>query len=123
MPEDSTPTPLAKLIHTLRTEAGLSMYELEQRSGVGRSQLHRLEHGQTTNPGMPQLQKLARALDTDVEELYEAVWQTNQQPLPSMPTYFRSRYALTREQIEQMQSLLDTFDADSPGTQTPEHPA
>lgn len=114
MSESKNINPLAELLRTRRDELGLTLYELEQRSGVPRPHIRRLEQGETINPSMEILNKLANALDLDAEDLYDAHWQTNRQPLPGVSTYFRSRYSLNDRQIAEIERLVDGFDHDDP---------
>ena len=61
------PPSLAELLTRLRLEAGLSLYELSHRSGINRSNLHRMEKGVITDPSRETLNRIAGALGTDPE--------------------------------------------------------
>jgi DNA-binding XRE family transcriptional regulator len=106
-------TPLGELITRLRTEAGLSGSELAKRSGVDKSQLYKIENGFTQSPSSEKLQQIARALDVDVEDLYEALWRTNPESLPSTPTFFRTAHGLSDRQIEQVIQFIDHLPPDT----------
>ncbi len=96
---DTEPTtPLGQLLQRLRTEQGLSLYELANRSGLNRSTLMRWEDGSRKSPTTDALNQLAVALEIDVEELYDAVWTDADAPLPSPAVYFRQKLALTDQQ-------------------------
>lgn len=97
--------PLAERIEELRRAAGLSLYELARRSGVNRSQLTRITQGETRQPATETLNGLARALEIDPEDLYDLASATG--PLPSLPTYFRSKYQLTDEQIAAVERTVN----------------
>ncbi|NQE69695.1 hypothetical protein NG2371_04162 [Nocardia gamkensis] len=88
----SETTPLGVLLKTLREERGLTHYALQERSGIDRSNLRRIESGILAHVKLATLERLADALDVDVEDFYEAHWETTGQPLPSIPTYFRTKH-------------------------------
>ena len=104
--------PLGTLVRRLRQEAGLSMFELAKRSGYDRSNLRRLEEGAINAIAPDTARKLADALDADVEEFYEAIWEADKTYLPSLPTFFRHKYHnLTSEQIAEVEGLVDQMQA------------
>lgn len=57
-----------KRVRLLRERRGLSMRELEQRSGVGRSTISSIETGQHPNPGLDILLRLQYGLGLDTLE-------------------------------------------------------
>ncbi|KSU53333.1 hypothetical protein AS181_22135 [Gordonia sp. SGD-V-85] len=85
------------------------MSQLATRSGYDRSNLRRVEEGKMSlTPETAQ--KLAEALDVDVEVFYDAIWQTSDDPLPSLPVYFRHRYQdLTPEQISEVEAMVNAM--------------
>jgi transcriptional regulator with XRE-family HTH domain len=97
---------LARRLKQLRRAADLSVYELANLAGINRSTLQRIETGINIQPGTDTLNALARALQVDAEELYDALWQAGAQPLPSPATYFRSKYRLNAAQIAQLESQI-----------------
>ena len=105
-----TRTPLALLLEQLRTEAGLSQYALAAKCGFDRSNIRRIEDGSVADITEDKMRVLADALDVDVERFYEAHWLTVRRPLPSLPTYFRSKYKdLTAAQIADVAAIVDTM--------------
>jgi transcriptional regulator with XRE-family HTH domain len=105
--KDEPTTELGKLLKQARTAQGLSLYELATRSGVNRSTLLRIEDGATTQPDVETLNVLARALNLDPEEFYDARWQDTDGPLPSPATYFRSKYSLSDDQLAELESAVE----------------
>lgn len=105
--KDEPKTALGQLLKRSRGEQGLSLYELAVRSGINRSTLLRIEDGATTQPDVETLNVLARALELDPEEFYDARWQDTEQPLPSTATYFRRKYALSDDQLAELQSAVE----------------
>lgn len=97
---------LGAYVQRLRTDAGLTLGQLERRSGVNKSTLMRIENGQ--RPTSSTLNKLARGLGIDPEVLYDAAWDETE-ALPSAAVYFRSKYRLTPEQIAQLQATAEAM--------------
>lgn len=56
-------------IRVLRDEMGISQKELEQRSGVSKTQISRLEAGKQNNPQIETVVALSTALGVSVEKL------------------------------------------------------
>jgi transcriptional regulator with XRE-family HTH domain len=106
MTEQNAPT-LAELLKRLREAAGLSLYELDKRTGINRSTLMRIEDGTTTQPDVDTLNRLARALGVDPEDFYDALWAHTAEPLPSPATYFRRKYALSDEQVAELEAAVE----------------
>lgn len=104
--DEQAPSSLAEVLTRLRTEAGFTMYQLAKRSGVSRGQLSRMESGEARHPASETLQRLARALEVQPEEFYDAAWQDNGGPLPSPAVYFRSKYQLTDTQIAELEASV-----------------
>jgi transcriptional regulator with XRE-family HTH domain len=107
MNEKNNSTPLGSLVAGLRKAAGISTWTLAQRSGIDRSNIRRIESGVVSNITVATMQKLATALDIDVERFYEAHWETTGRTLPSLPTYFRTKYRqLSDHQIGQIEEFV-----------------
>lgn len=64
-----SPKRLKKMIKTLRRAKGLSQGALAARVGVTAAYITMLERGTKTNPSLPTLRKLAKALSVPVTEL------------------------------------------------------
>jgi transcriptional regulator with XRE-family HTH domain len=107
--EQSEATTLGDLLARLREDRGLSLFELGKRTGIHRSTLMRIESGSSAKPDIETLNALARALDTDPEEFYDAIWQDTAEPLPSPSIYLRSKYNLSERQARQAEQILEQF--------------
>lgn len=59
-------------IKELRDQARLTQEELAEKSGVSRAIISSLESGRTTSTTMKTLSKLARALNTSLDQLFYA---------------------------------------------------
>ncbi len=112
MTDNPTPTPLSRLLITLRKQADLSTWVLAQRSGIDRANIRRIESGAAVDVTVGTMHKLADALDVEVERFYEAHWETTGRPLPSLPTYFRTKYKhLDDGQIAEIERFVADLDA------------
>lgn len=107
MPRRKDPPTLATLLPRLREEAGVSLYELSKRSGINRSNLHRLENGVLMDPERATLDRIAKALAVEPELLYDAAWARDPDALPTLPTYFRTKYRMTDEEIAEVQRIVE----------------
>ncbi|MBY0122948.1 helix-turn-helix domain-containing protein [Bacillus sp. S/N-304-OC-R1] len=58
-------------IKRLRIEKGFSINELSEKAGVSKSYLSYIERGIQQNPSLLVLSRLAKTLDTDVEDLLD----------------------------------------------------
>ncbi|MDS0527847.1 helix-turn-helix domain-containing protein [Clostridium sp. SHJSY1] len=56
-------------IKTLREKKGLSLNKLKEECGIGYATLHDIENGKSQNLNSNNLEKVAKALDTTVDEL------------------------------------------------------
>lgn len=83
---------LAAWLREARAAAGLSIRRLEERSGVSRSAIMRLEQAVPPQPGVDKLRALAVALQRDQVEIFTAAGYTPDGSLPSFAMYLRSRY-------------------------------
>jgi transcriptional regulator with XRE-family HTH domain len=103
---------LGALLKGERERAGLTVRQLADAAGLVPSTVSRLETGFIATPKPDHLQKLARALGIDVEELYAAAGYLTDGALPELKPYLRAKYGLTDEQASQiegyMQGVRDT---------------
>lgn len=92
----------------LREQAGITMTDLSRQTGLSRSHLYRLESGESATPSMETLNSLAAALGVEPEVLYDIAWATtgSAPDLPSIPTYFRTKYNFDEEQIASLQRAV-----------------
>lgn len=94
---------IGAFLRTKREELGLSLRDLEDRSGVGNSVIARVESGGINRPDPDKLARLSRALGVSLTEVLAAGEVTSGADLPSLPVYLRSRYGeLPEEAIAQM---------------------
>ncbi len=113
-----------------REAKGLSLRDLEARSGVGNSVIARFETGQFNRLDPDKLARLSRALGVSLNEVLAAGNVTSGVDLPTMPVYLRSRYEdLPEEAVEQMSRYFDRLarkhgiDVDGPEPGEDEQPS
>jgi DNA-binding XRE family transcriptional regulator len=68
-----------------RQAANLSLADISQRSGITRAAISRLENGHTLNPTLETIFRLARAVDTDISLIANAIDPATNAP-PNLPT-------------------------------------
>jgi transcriptional regulator with XRE-family HTH domain len=100
---------LGGLIKTERERAGLTVRQLADAAGLVPSTVSRLETGQIATPRPDHLQRLARALGIDVEELYAEAGYLTPGSMPELRTYLRAKYGLTDQQAGQMEGYLQAL--------------
>lgn len=70
MPRKPTLPPFARRLCALRAAAGLTVYELAKRSGIGQSAIAKLERGESI-PKWPTVEALAAALGVTPNDFTE----------------------------------------------------
>jgi transcriptional regulator with XRE-family HTH domain len=111
----ATKSTLADTLSRLRAKSGLSVRQLEDASGVARSVISRLEHGEYLRPSPSTLTRLATALDVEASELLTVAGYTASQAeaLPTIGTYLRTKYGhLSADSRQQLAEFLDRLEAD-----------
>jgi len=105
---DMSPTNLPELgalIERTRRERGLSQEALGEAAGVSGSTILRFERGEFGRPDPEKLQRIARALDIDAEDLFALANYTPSGALPAFGPYLRAKFgdelpAKTRKDLE-----------------------
>jgi transcriptional regulator with XRE-family HTH domain len=104
---------LGQLIQRHRDAKGLSLRALAREAGLDYSWLSRIEQGEIATPAPQRLQRLARALDLDIEELYGLSGYAVSDRLPEFDTYLRAKYDLPDQAVNQLdeyfQMLRDKY--------------
>ena len=81
--------------------------------------VHRIERGEFRNTTPERLQELARALETDVENLYAIAGITVPEQLPEFTAYLRAKYDLPDRAVDQLgeyfQLLRSKYGGDDDG--------
>jgi transcriptional regulator with XRE-family HTH domain len=103
------PGMLARKLAQLRGEAGLTLYQLEQRSGINRPKLMRIENGTVRFPTTATLDKIAVGLGVAPFVLHDAAWAEHSAPLPSLSTYLHSKLGLSDEQVHDIEHCIQNI--------------
>jgi len=96
---------LGKLIAREREKQGLSLETLGNAAGGTRATIMRLERGEFGRPDPEKLQRIARALDVDVENIFALAGYTPSDGLPGFGPYLEAKYgdelsASARKELE-----------------------
>jgi transcriptional regulator with XRE-family HTH domain len=102
---DDRMTELGQHVRTLREARGLSVRGLAAQANVDATWLSRIERGVYTSPDPRHLLRLAKALEVEVEELYEDAGYTG--GLPAFSPYLRAKYDLPQEAIDQLEAHFE----------------
>jgi transcriptional regulator with XRE-family HTH domain len=98
---------LSALLRGERQRAGLTVRHLAEVAGLVPSTVSRLESGLIATPRPEHLQRLARALGIDVEELYAAAGYLTPGALPELGPYLRAKYGLSDELASRIEGYVE----------------
>lgn len=93
---------LGRLVRAHRQQLGWSLEELARRTGLNKSTIHRMENGQFDAPRPLALQRLARAMETDVEDYFALIGYFTPKGLPNLQPYLRSKYDASEEEAREI---------------------
>jgi len=83
------------------------MGELADRTGLAKSTIHRIENDSLENrPSPDSLQKLARALGTEVEDYFALAGYVTAGGLPGLGPYLRTKYEASEEVASQVEDYF-----------------
>jgi transcriptional regulator with XRE-family HTH domain len=88
---------LGKFLREIRTDRAMSLRTLADASGLDWSYIGRLEKGEISSPDPVKLQKLARALEVEIEDFYALAGYSAPEGLPTLAPYLRAKYDLPEE--------------------------
>lgn len=97
---------LAAAIKRHRKAKGMSQYALAAAVGVPDSTIYRLERGEFKLPKPDTLQRIARALDVEFEELFEIAGY-DAPGLPEVPVYLRRKLDLSDEAAAKVERYIE----------------
>lgn len=84
---------LGAQLRIARRDSRLSIRQLAARAGVSASQISRIENGEVNRPNLPELSRLAEALDISLASVLDAAGVPLHRHLPDIGAYLRERYA------------------------------
>jgi transcriptional regulator with XRE-family HTH domain len=96
---------LAAAIRRHRQAKGMSQPDLADAIGVPPSTIYRLERGEFKLPRPEKLQRIARALDVEFEELFELAGYDA--PLPEVPVYLRRKFDMSEEAQAKVERYIE----------------
>jgi len=95
------------LIQQLREQAGLSMTDLAEASGLDKASISRIERGEFIKPKEETLSAIATALGTNPADLYNAAGYTSPSALPSFRPYLRTKYGhLPADKLTELEAIF-----------------
>jgi transcriptional regulator with XRE-family HTH domain len=106
---------LATTLNRLRQQAGLSLRQLQERSGIDRSLISRIETGDVKKPNPETLSRLAPALGVPPSHLFTATGYkvTEAETLPSFRPYLKTKYRhLSKSSQDELAALLEKLEAE-----------
>jgi transcriptional regulator with XRE-family HTH domain len=103
---------LGSLVARARARKGLSTRKLAAQIGVSNAWISRLESGWFLDPSPALLARLAEALDIEPEKIDELMPGAVADSLPGIRTYFRAKYDLSPEQVEQIVKYMGRYVSD-----------
>ena len=83
---------LGQQIRAARETKSLSIRDVAEQAGMGRSTLLDLEQGRVASPNPTSLSSLAKVLELRLADLYTTVGYTPPADLPAFTPYLRSKY-------------------------------
>jgi transcriptional regulator with XRE-family HTH domain len=108
-PASSASARLGTYVQRLRHERNLSLRALAARAGVDLAWLSRLENGRIASPDARLLWRIARALNTEVADLYLEAGFGDARGLPGFAPYLRAKYHLSDQAIAELEAHFERF--------------
>jgi transcriptional regulator with XRE-family HTH domain len=97
---------LGEFIRKTRQDKGLGLRPLAKLAGLDWSYIGRLEKGEIGTPDPVKLQKLARALEVEIEDFYALAGYFMPEGLPELAPYLRVKYDLSEDASEQVERYV-----------------
>jgi transcriptional regulator with XRE-family HTH domain len=112
---------LGRLVKRARKERKLSLRDVDERSSVSDHWLSRLERGLMKYPAANKLTDAARVLGIPPERIDQITRGQVSSSLPPIRTYFRAKYRLRTEQIQQIEEVFDRVRREHQDTEPDDH--
>jgi transcriptional regulator with XRE-family HTH domain len=97
---------LGRLISKARKARGMSTRELADVLGVARGWVSGIEQGRYTHTAADRLARLVDVLDIEPAQIDRLTRGAFTDGLPSIGTYFRAKYSLSREDSEKVEGYI-----------------
>jgi transcriptional regulator with XRE-family HTH domain len=98
---------IGQLIATARRNKGWSTRRLGIEAGVSHVWLSKLERGEYVSPSPDRLMRVTDALGVDPERIDRVAKGQMSESLPGMRTYFRAKYELSQEEINEVERTVE----------------
>jgi transcriptional regulator with XRE-family HTH domain len=103
---DAQAVRLGRLLAQARRNKGLSLRAAAEIAGVEHIWLTRVEQGFFNQPAPERITRVAEALGIDPERIDRITKGHVSNSLPGVRTYFRAKYDLTAEEIDQIEHTV-----------------
>ena len=101
---------LGDYLRSSREEAGMSASGLASASGLTKTTILRIEHGEFIEPSAHKLAALAEALSLSLANVYAHAGYLTPAELPTLTPYLRARYGqLPEEAVHDMEQYFHTL--------------
>ncbi|HWY18462.1 MAG TPA: helix-turn-helix transcriptional regulator [Solirubrobacteraceae bacterium] len=104
---DAQAVRLGRLLAQARRNKSLSLRAVAELAGVAHLWLMRVEHGLFNQPAPERIMRVAEVLDIDPERIDRITKGHVSNNLPGVRTYFRAKYDLSQEEIDQIESTVN----------------
>lgn len=97
---------LGRLLAQARRNKGMSLRTVAERAGVEHNWLTRVEQGRFNQPAPERITRVIEILGIDPERIDRITKGHVSNSLPGVRTYFRAKYDLNQEEIDQIESTV-----------------
>src|SRR6266496_1560278 len=97
---------LGRLLQQHRHAAGLSLEKLADATSLDKGTISRIEQGQIEAPSPKNLQRLATALGTEVEDYFALAGYFTPHGLPGLAPYLRAKYDVSPDLASEVEDFL-----------------
>jgi transcriptional regulator with XRE-family HTH domain len=103
---------IGRMIAVARRNKGWSLRRLSVETGISHPWLISVERGEYSTPAPDRLIRIAEALNLDPERIERIVKGQISESLPGVRTYFRAKYDLSQEEIDQIEKTVNQIQRD-----------
>jgi transcriptional regulator with XRE-family HTH domain len=103
---DAQAVRLGRLLAEARRNQNLSLRAVAERAGVAHIWLSRVEQGRFNQPAPERIARVAEVLGIDLERIDRITNGHVSNSLPGVRTYFRSKFDLSPEEIDQIEHTV-----------------
>jgi transcriptional regulator with XRE-family HTH domain len=97
---------LGRLLTQARRNKSMSLRAVAERAGVEHNWLTRVEQGRFNQPAPERITRVIEVLGIDPERIDRITKGHVSSNLPGVRTYFRAKYDLSQEEIDQIESTV-----------------